>query len=85
MDEERTTDDQQTGDTTQQEDRHGTPFGLESSIPGVGVHGAEDEHERAPSTKARSSQARRMATRRTARRHRRWCEPRHLGIGLRLQ
>ena len=50
MDEERTTDDQQTGDTTQQEDRHGTPFGLESSIPGVGVHGAEDEHERAPST-----------------------------------
>ncbi|MDQ3553513.1 MAG: hypothetical protein M3395_03765 [Chloroflexota bacterium] len=51
MDENRTSDTPRTDEDMEQEERHGTPFGLESSIPGVGVHGAEDEHERAPSAK----------------------------------
>jgi hypothetical protein len=51
MDENRTSDTQQPSEGTEDEERHGTPFGLESSIPGVGVHGAEDDHERAPSAK----------------------------------
>ncbi len=44
-------DSQPTREDPETEDRHATPFGLESSIPGVSVHGAEDEQERAPSIK----------------------------------
>jgi hypothetical protein len=51
MDETRRPDADPAGEDPEGEDRHGTPFGLESSIPGVGVHGAEDEQERAPSIK----------------------------------
>ncbi len=50
MDEKRGPDDQPAGDDPASEERHGTPFGLESSIPGVGVHGAQDEQVRPPST-----------------------------------
>ncbi len=49
MDETRRSDSPPTDQDTEQEDRQATPFGLESSIPGVSVHGAEDEQERAPS------------------------------------
>ncbi len=51
MDETRRPDEQPTSSDPSDEDRHGTPFGLESSIPGVSVHGAEDEQDRAPSAK----------------------------------
>jgi hypothetical protein len=57
MDENRTSDTQQPSEGTEDEERHGTPFGLESSIPGVGVHGAEDEQVRPPSTGDQSEES----------------------------
>ncbi|MBA3307284.1 MAG: hypothetical protein H0T04_01210 [Chloroflexi bacterium] len=51
MDDTRRSDDPAVGDDMEAEERHATPFGLESSIPGVSVHGAEDAQERAPSIK----------------------------------
>jgi len=48
MDETKRPDNPPVGEDIEPEDRHATPFGLESSVPGVSVHGAEDEQDRPP-------------------------------------
>ncbi len=57
MDDTTRSDDPQAGQDPEGEDRHGTPFGLESSIPGIGVHGAEDEQVRPPSAGEQSEES----------------------------